>query len=159
MQTTFVGQDAVTQSPRTRFRRNFAAPLQIPSRNVSAAAPGNGVAARDKTSLAAPNEQGNGTGNRALIAALVNSRDLPGIRTGVHQFDRAAGGIAAGGNLAVAPSQQAKRKSVLRVDGAEEPRVRRLLAGAGTALRKGGPRTAEPSCVRSGCATPPCRCG
>jgi len=74
MQTTFVGQDAVIQSPRTRFRRNFAAPLQIPSRNVSAAAPGNGVAARYKTSLAAPSEQGNGTGNRALIAALVNSK-------------------------------------------------------------------------------------
>jgi AraC-like DNA-binding protein/ligand-binding sensor protein len=74
MQTTFVGQDAVTQSPRTRFRRNFAAPLQIPSRNLSDAVPGNGVATRYKTSLAAPGEQGNGTGNRALIAALVNSK-------------------------------------------------------------------------------------
>lgn len=74
MQTTFVGQDSSTKSPRSRFRKNFSVSSRIQSRNGSAAVLGNGVAARNKTSLAAPNEQGNGTGNRALIAALVNSR-------------------------------------------------------------------------------------
>jgi AraC-like DNA-binding protein len=40
-----------------------------------AAAPVNGVAVRDKASLATPNEgNGNGNGNRALIGALVNSK-------------------------------------------------------------------------------------
>src|ERR1035437_3793880 len=73
MQTTIVGQDAIAQSPRTQIRRNFAAPLRVPPRN-GAALLENGVAVRDRTSLAAPNEQGNGTGNRSLIAALVNSR-------------------------------------------------------------------------------------
>ena len=39
-----------------------------------AGVPANGSAIRDKSSLAAPNEQANGTGNRALISALVNSK-------------------------------------------------------------------------------------
>src|ERR1035438_2075793 len=74
MQTTFVGQGSSIRSPRSRFRKNFPVSSRIQSRNGSAAVLGNGVAARDKTSLVPPNEQGNGTGNRALIAALVNSR-------------------------------------------------------------------------------------
>jgi AraC-like DNA-binding protein/ligand-binding sensor protein len=74
MQTTFVGQGSSVRSPRPRPRKLFPVSSRIPSRNGSAAALDNGAAARDKTSLAASNEQGNGTGNRALIAALVNSK-------------------------------------------------------------------------------------
>ena len=48
-------------------------PPRIPARN-GAALLENGVAVRGRTSLAAPNEQGNGNGNRALIEALINSR-------------------------------------------------------------------------------------
>jgi AraC-like DNA-binding protein len=62
------------QSSRPRFRRKFSVALRSQSRNRAAIVQGNGAAARDKDSLAAPNEQGNGTGNRALIEALVNSR-------------------------------------------------------------------------------------
>ena len=74
MQTTFVGQHSSTRSPRPRFHQKTPVPPRIRPRNGAAAVPGNGAGARDKTSLAAPSEQGNGTGNRALIAALVNSR-------------------------------------------------------------------------------------
>jgi len=74
MQTTFVGKDSSAKSPRSRFRQNSRVSPRTQSRNGAAAVLGNGVAARGKTSLAAPNEQGNGTGNRALIAALVNSK-------------------------------------------------------------------------------------
>jgi AraC-like DNA-binding protein len=74
MQTTIVGRDSIARSPRTRFRQNSSVSSRIQSRNGAAAVLGNGAAARDKTSLAAPNEQGSGTGNRSLIAALVNSR-------------------------------------------------------------------------------------
>jgi AraC-like DNA-binding protein/ligand-binding sensor protein len=74
MQTTIVAQSSSNHRPRTRFRKNFSVSSRMQSRNGSATVLGNGVAARDKNSLAAPHEQGNGTGNRALIAALVNSR-------------------------------------------------------------------------------------
>jgi AraC-like DNA-binding protein/ligand-binding sensor protein len=75
MQTTFVGQDAGTRSPRPRrLRRNPPVPPRYSPRNEAAIILGNGAATRDKAPLAATNEQGNGNGNRALIAALVNSR-------------------------------------------------------------------------------------
>lgn len=45
-----------------------------PRSHRGAAVLAGGVAARDRSALPAPNEQGNGNGNRALIAALVNSR-------------------------------------------------------------------------------------
>ena len=73
MQTTFVGQDASTQTLRIGFRQNHTVPPRASARNGAVVALGNG---RDKTSLAASTEpsNGNGTGNRALIAALVNSK-------------------------------------------------------------------------------------
>jgi len=74
MQATFVGQDSSARSLRPRrLRQKSPVPPRIQRRN-GAAAPVNGVAVRDKATLATPNEQGNGTGNRALIAALVNSK-------------------------------------------------------------------------------------
>jgi AraC-like DNA-binding protein/ligand-binding sensor protein len=74
MQTTIVGHDSSAKSPRPRFRPSVPVSPRSRSRNGAAVVLRNGVAARGKTSLAAPNEPGNGTGNRALIAALVNSR-------------------------------------------------------------------------------------
>ena len=74
MQTTFVGQGSSARATRSRPRKNYPVFSRIPSRNGSSPVLENGVVAKDKTSLAASNEQGNGTGNRALIAALVNSR-------------------------------------------------------------------------------------
>src|SRR5271166_4061256 len=76
MQTTIVGEDASTQSSRSRFRRNSPVTPRTLSRNGAAAVLENGVAARGRTPLASPGEpgNGNGNGNRALIAALVNSR-------------------------------------------------------------------------------------
>ena len=74
MQTTFVGQGSSLRTPRPRCRKNYSStPLTSP-RNNSAATLSGRVVTRDRTTLAAPHEQGNGTGNRALIAALVNSR-------------------------------------------------------------------------------------
>jgi AraC-like DNA-binding protein/ligand-binding sensor protein len=75
MQTTIVGQASTVRSPGCRVRRSFPVSPRIQSRNGDAVSR-NGDAARDKAALAASNEQGNGngTGNRALIAALVNSR-------------------------------------------------------------------------------------
>ncbi len=77
MQTTFVGQDTSTQSPRPCLRRNFPVSPRTQARR-GAVAGGNGIGTRDKVSLVSPNEpgngNGNGNGNRALIAALVNSR-------------------------------------------------------------------------------------
>src|ERR1035438_10203403 len=100
MQTTIVGQASTVRSPGCRVRRSFPVSPRIQSRNGDAVSR-NGDAARDKAALAASNEQGNGngTGNRALIAALVNSRiyreyeqaftDLTGVPVGV---DRERGG-------------------------------------------------------------------
>lgn len=75
MQTTFVGQDASTQSPRPCLHRNFPVSPRIQPRHGSVLG-GNGILARDKAPLTTPNEQGNGNGNgnRALIGALVNAR-------------------------------------------------------------------------------------
>jgi AraC-like DNA-binding protein len=74
MQTTIVGQETSPQSSRPRFRQNLSASRRAQTGNGTIAGFGNGAAARDKASLASNNEQGSGTGNRALIAALVNSR-------------------------------------------------------------------------------------
>ncbi len=74
MQATYVGRRSGIRSPRFRIRESFPISPRIPLRNGSVVVAGNGAAARDRASLAAPAEQGNGTGNRALIAALVNSR-------------------------------------------------------------------------------------
>ena len=74
MQTTFVGQVPSARALRPRRLRQKT-PVQPRSRlrNI-AGVPMNGSAIRDKSPLAAPNEQANGTGNRALISALVNSK-------------------------------------------------------------------------------------
>jgi AraC-like DNA-binding protein len=76
MQTTIVGQDAVTLTPRTPSRQNFAAAPRMASRPGAIAAPGMGCAANGKASTNVASEQnnGNGHGNRALIEALVNSK-------------------------------------------------------------------------------------
>jgi len=72
MQTTFVGHGPGIQSPpRRRLRQNSPVSPRVKSRNGVAV---NGSAAREKASVTTSNEQGNGNGNRALIAALVNSK-------------------------------------------------------------------------------------
>ena len=63
-----------SRSLRPRLRQNCPAAPRKQLGNGTAAVRGNGAAARVKNSLAAPSEQGNGNGNRALIEALVNSR-------------------------------------------------------------------------------------
>ena len=107
---------------------------RIQSRNGAATVSGNGAAARDKTALAASSEQGNGTGNRALIAALVNSRIYREYEQAFTDLTGLPVALAAGGNLAIAASRQAQRESVLLVDVTEKLRVFRVFAGAGTAL-------------------------
>ena len=135
MRTTFVEQDAAARSLRPRrLHRKIPVPTRRWKRN-GAAAPVNGVAARNKASLATATEgNGNGNGNRALISALVNSKIY-------REYEQAFTNLT-GLPVALQPVEtwqlphhgKSERKSVLRAGVRDEPRVRRLSAGAGTAL-------------------------
>jgi hypothetical protein len=75
-------------------------------------------------------------GNKQLVEKLTRFRDLSRLRPRVFRDDRDAVGDATGPALATCSSWRSERESVLRINGAFELRLRRLLGSATKAHRK-----------------------